>query len=145
MPTLNPYRIVIADDHTLLREGLKKILEEKPGIKVVGEASDGRELLNMLNLAKLLPHMVILDISMPNLGGIEAPRRIKMIYPDVKVLILTMHKSQEYFDHGLSAGADGFLLKEDANTELFSAIDRIRRGETYISPLLSRKLTDGSL
>ena len=81
MPTLNPYRIALADDHTLLREGLKKILEEKPGIKVVGEASDGLELLNMLNLAKLLPHMVILDISMPNLGGIEATRRIKACTP----------------------------------------------------------------
>jgi DNA-binding NarL/FixJ family response regulator len=87
--------------------------------------------------------MVILDISMPNLRGIEATRRIKMVHLHVKVLILTMHKSQEYLDHALSAGADGFLLKKDANTELFSAIDRIRRGETYISPLLSKRLTDG--
>jgi len=94
---------------------------------------------------KPTPHMVILDISMPKLTGIEATRRIKMTYPDVKVLILTMHKSQEYLDHALPAGADAYLLKEDTNTELLSAIERIRQGGTHISPLLSRKLTDGSL
>jgi len=96
-------------------------------------------------LDTLIPHMVILDISMPKLRGIEATRRIKVVHvhPHVKALILTMHKSQEYLDHALSAGADGFLLKKDANTELFSAIGRIRRGETYISPLLSKRLTDG--
>jgi DNA-binding NarL/FixJ family response regulator len=143
MPTINPYRIVLADDHVILRQGLRMILEQKAGLKVIGEVGDGVELLDLLDT--LIPHMVILDISMPKLRGIEATRRIKMAHPDVKVLILTMHKSQEYLDHGLSAGADGFLLKEDANTELFSAIDRIRRGETYISPLLSGKLTDGSL
>jgi DNA-binding NarL/FixJ family response regulator len=87
--------------------------------------------------------MVILDISMPKLRGFEATRGIKMNYPDVKVLILTMHKSQEYLDHALSAGADAYLLKEDAHTELFSAIERIRQGGAYISPLLSKRLTDG--
>jgi len=143
MPTIDPYRIVLADDHVILRQGLRMILEQKPDLQVIGEVGDGLELLDLLDT--LTPQMVILDISMPKLRGIEATRRIKMIYPDVKVLILTMHKSQEYLDHALSAGADAYLLKEDANTELFSAIERVRRGETYISPLLSRKLTDGSL
>jgi len=143
MPTIDPYRIVLADDHVILRQGLRMILEQKPDLQVIGEVGDGLELLDLLDT--LTPQMVILDISMPKLRGIEATRRIKMIYPDVKVLILTMHKSQEYLDHALCAGADAYLLKEDANTELFSAIERVRRGETYISPLLSRKLTDGSL
>jgi len=86
--------------------------------------------------------MVILDISMPNLRGIEATREIKMIYPDMKVLILTMHKNKEYLYHAISAGAEGYLLKEDADTELFSAIKTIRQGGIYISPLLSEELTD---
>jgi DNA-binding NarL/FixJ family response regulator len=106
-----------------------------------GEASHGLELLDLMN--KLAPHMIILDTPMPKLKGIEATRRIKIVYPDVKVLILTMHKSQEYLDHALSTGADAYPLKEDANTELFSAIERIRQGGAYVSPLLSRRLTDG--
>ena len=143
MPTINPYRIVLADDHVILRQGLRMIVEQKADLKVIGEVGDGLELLDLLDT--LIPHMVILDISMPKLRGIEATRRIKMAHPDVKVLILTMHKSQEHLDHALTAGADGYLLKEDANTELFSAIQRIRQGGTYISPLLSGMLTDGSL
>ncbi len=135
-----PYRIVLADDHTMLRQGIKKIIGEGADLEVVGEASDGLQLLDLLK--KLTPHMVILDISMPNLRGIEATREIKMIYPDMKVLILTMHKSKEYLYHAISSGAEGYLLKEDADTELFSAIKTIRQGGIYISPLLSEELTD---
>ncbi|OGP67200.1 MAG: hypothetical protein A2169_04110 [Deltaproteobacteria bacterium RBG_13_47_9] len=138
MPATDPYRIVLADDHVILRQGLKMILEQRHDLRVIGEAGDGLDLLALLDTAT--PHMVILDISMPKLRGIEATRRIKRIYPQVKVLILTMHKSQEYLDHALNAGADGYLLKEDSNTELFSAIERIRQGEAYISSLLSGKL-----
>jgi DNA-binding NarL/FixJ family response regulator len=86
--------------------------------------------------------MAIVDITMPNLGGIEATRRIKMTYPEVKVLILTIHKEQEYLDQAFSAGAEGYLLKEDANTELFSAIETIRQGGIYVSPLLSERPGD---
>jgi len=137
------YRIFLADDHVLLRQGLKKILEEKGDLQVVGEASDGFELLNLLNISPLTPHMVILDISMPNLGGIEATRKIKMIYPNIKVLILSMHKIKEYLCHAISVGAEGYLLKEDADTELFSAIEIIRRGGVYVSPLLSGNWSGG--
>lgn len=137
---MNNYRIVIADDHVLFRQGIKKVLEEMDDIEIVGEANDGLELLNLLK--KLTPHMVVLDISMPNLRGIEATHEIKVINPAIKVLILTMHKSKDYLYHAISAGAEGYVLKEDADTDLFSAIKRIRKGKTYISPILSEELTD---
>jgi len=137
---VKPYRIVVADDHIMLLQGIKKIIEESKDMVVVGEASDGLELLNLLK--KMTPDMVILDISMPNLRGIEATSELKMIYPEVKILILTMHKRKEYLYHALAAGADGYLLKEDTDTELFSAIEAVRQGETYVSPLLSKALTN---
>ena len=133
------YRIMLADHHTTLRQGLKRILEEKQDLEVIGEAGDGNELLSLLRASKLQPHMVVLDISMPNLSGVEAARQIKKIYPGIKVLMLSMHREEEYFDHAFSAGADGYLLIEDADRELFSAIDKIRQGKVYVSPLLSGK------
>ena len=136
---VNPYRIVLADDHAMFRQGIKNILEGTEDLEVVGESGDGLNLLELL--IKATPDMVILDISMPNLGGLEATREIKTISPDVKVLILTMHRDKEYVYHAISAGAEGYLLKEDADTELFAAVEKIRHGERYISPLLSGKLT----
>jgi len=134
------YNVILADDHVMFRRGIKRIIEEIPDVAVVGEASDGFELLNLLK--KSTPNLVILDISMPNLRGIEATKEIKMIHPGVKVLILTMHKDREYLYHALSAGAEGYLLKEDADTELMSAISTIRKGKTYLSPLISVQLQD---
>jgi len=134
---MNTYRIVVADDHALLREEIKKMLGECAEIKVVGEASDGLEALALVE--ELPPDMVILDISMPNLGGIGATRQIKRFHPNVKVLILTMHNSWEYLHNAIIAGADGYLLKEEANTELFPAIKKIRKGEVYVSPHLGAK------
>jgi len=137
---VSPYHIVLADDHVMFRQGLKRILEESPDLEVVGEVDCGLELLKLLQ--KLVPDLIILDISMPNLRGIEAIHEIRIVHPDVKVLILTMHKDKEYFYQAISAGADGYLLKEDADTELSSAIETIRHGRFYISPLLSEELTD---
>ena len=134
------YRIVLADDHILLREGLKKILEGADDVEVVGEAGDGLELLTLLN--QVLPDMVILDITMPKLRGIEAVHEIRATHPGVGVLILTMHKDKEYLSLALSAGAKGYLLKEDAPKELFTAIDRIRQGKTYLSPYFAEQLID---
>ena len=136
---MGPYRIVLADDHVMFRQGIKKILEGAEGLEVVGEAGDGLKLLERLK--KDVPDMVILDISMPNLRGLEATREIKTISSDVKVLILTMHRDKEYVHYAISAGAEGYLLKEDADTELFTAIKMIRQGGHYISPLLSGELT----
>ena len=99
--------------------------------------------LELLNVLKNIPaDMVILDITMPNLRGIEATREIKMTYPETRILILTMHKKKEFLYHGLSAGAEGYLLKEDTDTELLSAIETIRGGKVYLSPILSRELTE---
>jgi len=134
------FRLVLADDHILVRQGLKRILGEMADLEVIGEAGDGLQLLKLLE--KIAPHMILLDISMPNLRGIEAIRAIKTLHPEAKILILTMHKDKEYLYQAISAGANGYLLKEDADTELSTAIDTIRRGKIYISPLLSGDLTD---
>jgi len=134
------YRIVLADDHVLVRQGLRRILAERPDLEVVGEASDGLELLELLNRIK--PDLVILDIFMPNLRGIEAIHEIKKIYADLKVLILTMNRDKEYLYLALSEGAKGYLLKEDADKELFSAIEKVRQGKTYVSPFFSEGVID---
>ena len=129
-----PYRIVLADNHALLRQGLKRILREKPEIEVIGEAGDGTELLNLLSLSKLAPHMVILDPSMPDLRGIEAIRKVKSAHPDVKILILSMYKDKEYLSRAISNGAEGYLLKEAVDKELLPAIEMIMQGGVYVSP-----------
>lgn len=134
------YCIILADDHAMFRQGVRRILEELPGVEVVGEAQDGLALLHLLK--SIEPHLIILDISMPNLRGMEAAREIKAIRPKVKILMLTMHKESEYLYHAMKAGVDGFLLKEDADSELLQALEAIRRGKTYISPLLSQQLPD---
>jgi len=134
--TEGPYRVVLADDHAMFRRDLKSVLVKKGDLDVVGEAGDGLELLALLASAKLAPHMAILDISMPNLGGLEATPKIKSAYPDMKVLILSMHKEKEYVRKAISVGADGYLLKQDSSDELFTAIEKIRQGSFYFSPLL---------
>lgn len=129
------YRVILADDHVLVRRGLRRILEENQTLEINGEVGDGLELLSLLN--KTNPDMVILDVSMPNLRGIEAIPEIHRVRQDIKVLILTMHNEEEYLYQAISAGADGYLLKEDAEKELFSAIENIRNGRIYISPSLA--------
>lgn len=138
---MEPYRIVLADDHVIFRQGIKGLISEKSDLKVVGEANDGLELLNLLQRG-LKTDMVVMDISMPNLRGIEATYEIKSILPKVKILLLTMHKSKEHLYHAISAGAQGYLLKEDSEVELFTAIDAIRKGEIFVSRLLTRELTE---
>ena len=137
---MESYQIVLADDHKMFRQGVRKIIDETDDLEVIGEADDGLELLELLK--KLSPQMVILDISMPKMRGVEATREIKIIDPGMKILILTMHRNKELLYHCFSAGAEGYLLKEDTDTELFSAVDAIRRGRSYVSPLLSLDLAD---
>jgi DNA-binding NarL/FixJ family response regulator len=137
---MNVYGIVLADDHVMLRNGIKKIIDESDDMEVVAETGDGLELLNLLK--NINPHMIILDISMPNLRGIEVAHEIKMLYPEIKIVFLTMHKKKEYLYHALSAGADGYLLKEDTGEELLTAITKIRQGGIYLSPILSEGLTE---
>lgn len=130
------YAIVLADDHVLLRQGLRTILKGVGDLEVVGEAGDGRELLTLLE--GVAPDLIILDISMPHLRGLEVIGRVKAIRPGTKVLILSMHK--EFLYPALNAGADGYLLKEDADRELFSAIEHIRNGRIFLSPRLTPDL-----
>jgi DNA-binding NarL/FixJ family response regulator len=129
------YRLILADDHILVRSGLSRILGGEPNLEIMAEVGDGLELLNALNKAK--PDLIILDVSMPNLRGIEAIPEIRRMRPEAKVLILTMHKEEEYLYQAISAGADGYLLKDDAEKELFTAIDNIMEGKIYISPGLA--------
>jgi len=124
----------------MFRRGLRSLIQGMRNLEVVGEAGDGLELLRLLR--DIHPHLVIMDISMPNLQGLEAIREIKIVNPGVKVLILTMHKDREYLYHALTAGAEGYLLKEDADGELMSAIETLRKGGTFISPLLSAQMAD---
>ena len=137
---MDPYRVVLADDHLLFREGMKRLIDEMPGIEVIGEASDGLELLALLKESS--PDLAIIDISMPSLRGIEAAREITTLYPRTEVLILTMHKSKEYLYHSISAGAKGYLLKEDSDAELFSAIKTIRNGGIYLTHTMAGELAE---
>jgi len=131
---MSTYSIALADDHVLVRQGIRRIIEENPDLVVVAAANDGMELFDILRNTTV--HLIITDITMPNVSGIEATKRIKERYPKTKVLILTMHKGKELLEHAIAAGADGYLLKEDASKELMKAIEAIRQGEIYMSPLV---------
>lgn len=135
---MEDYRVILADDHCLFRQGIKKILSEFPYIKVIGEAGDGRELLEIL--IKLTPDLIILDIVMPHLNGIETAVKIKDNFPQIKILFLTMYSEREYLDKAISTGAEGYLLKSDCDAELENAIKAIMRGSHYISPLIYKNL-----
>ena len=139
---MGAFRVIVADDHVLFRQGLKSILQAALDLVVVGEAGDGLELLSLLKISAPDPHLIILDISMPSLRGLEAIPEIKAIRPSVKLLIVTMHRDKEYLYQALAAGADGYLLKKDADAELFAAIAKIRQGKTYVSPHLTDELMD---
>jgi len=134
------YTILLADDHTLIRLGIRNLISNNPALKVIGEVGDGEALLEFLQTRQ--PDLLILDISMPKLTGIEAVSRVKKLYPGIKILMLTMHKNKQYFYHAMSAGADGYLMKEDSDDELLLAIRRIQDGKNYLSPFLSQDFAD---
>lgn len=140
---MSPYQIILADDHLMFRNGIKRIIEDSQNLMVTGEADDGLQLLELLK--KTQPHMVILDISMPKLRGLEATREIKASYPNIKILMLTMHRNKEYLIQALSAKADGYLLKEDTEAQLIAAIESIRNGKIFLSPLMSEDLSQNLL
>ena len=129
---MRPCRIILADDHTLVRQGIKKILEENPDLEVIGEAADGQEAVNLLK--KLQPDLVILDIQMPRMNGLEAAKMIKERFPAMKILMLTMHKEDEYLRQAREIGVEGFVLKQDVDLILLSAIEAICSGKTFFSP-----------
>ena len=127
----------------MFRQGIKRIVDESENLKIVGEVGDGLELLEFLKNRPV--DMVILDISMPGMRGIEATREVKVIRPDIKVLILTMHNNTEYVQHSIKAGADGYLIKENSDTELLTAINKVLQGDRYISHTLSLDLANNFL
>lgn len=137
---MTPYRVVLADDHALFRGGVRRILEELQGVEIIGEAGDGLALLEILK--KVTADLVVLDISMPNLRGLEAIREIKRMAPETNILMLTMHKETDYLSEALTAGASGYLLKQEADPELINAIQIIRSGKTYLSPNLGDLVPD---
>lgn len=140
---VKPIRIFLADDHSLLRQSLKVLLEMEPGLAVVGEAGDGHKTLDLVEA--LAPDVVLMDIAMPHLNGLEATRRLKKQRPEVKIIILSMHGDDQYIGQALRAGASGYLLKDASKEELLLAIRSVHQGGSYLSPRLSRRLIDDYL
>jgi two-component system response regulator NreC len=138
-----PYRIVIAEDHTILREGLRALLSSKPDFEVVGEAEDGRDAIRCVVSEK--PDVMLLDLSMPRMSGLEAIKEIKRQSPETKIVVLTVHKTEEYILATLEAGADGYVLKDATHSELVLAIMNTLQGKRYLSPGISEKVIGGYL
>jgi DNA-binding NarL/FixJ family response regulator len=133
-----PLRVILADDHPIVRAGIRGALKELPGVEVVGEASDGREALDLVKSHS--PDVVFMDISMPGLNGLEATERIVKAFPHVRVVILSRHENEEYYWRALQVGASGYLLKKAALTELKAALQRVAAGEIYLSREISNRL-----
>jgi two-component system response regulator NreC len=139
----SPARILIADDHTILRAGIRSLLDMMPDFQVVGEVDNGKDAI--YHAGQLKPDLVLTDLSMPKTNGTEAIQRIKSRYPDIKVLVLTVHKTEEHVHAALKAGADGYVLKDDTSDELISAINNIVAGNTYLSPSICSEVVMGYL
>jgi DNA-binding NarL/FixJ family response regulator len=139
----NRLSIVLADDHTILREGLRALLAADSNFEIVGEARDGREAVRCVE--KLGPDLILMDLSMPRMSGMDAIREIKKRYPDTKIIALTVHKTEEYLLTTLQAGADGFVLKDATHDELILAINNVMGGKSYLSPGVSEKVIEGYL
>jgi DNA-binding NarL/FixJ family response regulator len=135
---VNPIRVILAEDHTIVRKGLRALLESAMDIEVVAEAADGRMALDLV--ADMRPDVVVMDITMPLLNGLEATRQLKQQYPDLKIVILTMHSDEEYVFQSLRAGVDGYLIKQTAPNELVKAIRAAHQGDSYMSPTISKKV-----
>lgn len=138
--TMEKIRVLLADDHTVVRQGLKALLEAEPDITVVGEANTGREAVNLTK--KLLPEVVVMDIAMPNLNGLEATRQIAKEMPQIKLLVLSSYNDDEYVHQVTEAGAMGYLLKQTAATDLIKAVREARRGNAFFSPAISKRLVE---
>lgn len=127
----NAYRVLIADDHAILRDGLRALLSAAPNMEVVGEAADGQDAIRLTG--ELSPDLLLIDLSMPRMNGTEAIEVIRRQHPDLKIIALTVHRSEEYVRATLDAGANGYVLKDDTHNELLSAIQAVNKGQTYLS------------
>jgi two-component system, NarL family, response regulator NreC len=137
---MDAYKIILAEDHQGFRRLVRQELGSASDFQVVGEANDGQELLALLE--QLTPDLVVLDISMPKLGGIEAAKRIKLSHSEVKILFLSLHKNPVYVEQAQNLGVEGYLLKEEMEHSLVPVINRIRAGHTYFSPILRQHTQD---
>jgi len=138
-----PYRVVLVEDYTILREGLKALLSSQPEFKVVGEAEDGRTAVR--SIQDHGPDIVLMDLSMPRMNGLEAIKEIKRSNPETKIIALTVHKTEEYVLATLQAGADGYVLKDATHSELVTAMLNVLDGRRYLSPGISEKVIEGYL
>ena len=136
-------RILIADDHTIMREGLRALLEAEAEFEVVGAADNGRDAVRLATLLK--PDLVLMDLAMPHMDGMSAIRELKRRSSEIRILVLTMHKTEEHVRAALQAGADGYLLKETSRSELLIAILSVMRGKTFISPAVADRIVAGYL
>jgi len=135
---MSPIRVLIADDHVVMREGISFLLEAEPDIQVVGQASDGQEAWEKAR--QLKPDIVLMDITMPGISGLEATRQLRAALPETQVLVLTMHEGDEFFFRMLQAGASGYVLKGASSDELLNAIRAVYRGGVYLYPTMAKKL-----
>ncbi|MEA1959329.1 MAG: response regulator transcription factor [Chloroflexota bacterium] len=137
---MNKIRVLLAEDHVLMREGTRELVQYEPDIEVVGETGDGKEAVTLAG--KLRPNVIIMDISMPGLNGIEATRQIKKLYPEIAVLVLTAYDNDQYIFSILEAGAAGYLLKNISPHDLIEAIRAVREGESVFHPAIARKVLE---
>lgn len=136
-------RVLIADDHTLVREGLRALLQGEGGFEVIAEASNGHEAIE--RALEMRPDVILMDIGMPKLDGLEATRRIVKASPGIRVLVLTVHETEDYFFRALEAGAQGFLVKDAASTELIAAVRAVHQGGMFLYPPLAKRLVEDYL
>ena len=139
----NPVRIMLADDHTIVRQGLARLLEDHQGLKVVGEAINGQAVVE--KAMKLKPDIIIMDIAMPRMNGIEATKRIRKQLPETKIIILSMYSHEHYIHELLECGVTGYLLKDSGGRDIIKAIDSAMKNETFLSPSISKKVVDSYL
>jgi two-component system, NarL family, response regulator NreC len=137
---MNSIRVLLADDHRLIRAGLRLVVAQQPDLSVVGEADDGRQAVELAKSLK--PNVVVMDIGMPNLNGIEAARQIREIRPDAAIVMLSMHSDEGYVLRALGAGARAYLLKDSATTDLVQAIHAVAEGKSFFSPAVSKVLLE---
>jgi two-component system response regulator NreC len=135
------HRIVIAEDHTIVREGLRALLSSNPAFEIVGEAEDGLDAIRCVE--DLMPDLVLMDLTMPRMNGMEVIKELKRRWPEIKIIALTVHRTEEYFLASLQAGADGYVLKDANYDELLMAIKNVLSGKSYLSPAVSKRVIEG--
>lgn len=140
---MKPVKVILVDDHSLVRAGIRSLLLNIPGVEVIGEADNGRDAIKLID--EMSPDLVLLDIAMPELNGLEVVARLSKEFSDTKVIILSMHTNEEYVVQALRSGASGYLLKDAAPNELEIAVNAVMRGETYLSPAISKHVVDNYL